>query len=302
MPAELKVDPKHPFCGETGHEEELGRYWGTRIGWGHYLTLPWRSVLNLDSAGYYVTTMPALLLFPLLLLLPYFWTRRGRWLRWMMIGTLVILLEWMFMANGIPWYGIGVFLGLVLGIEALVARAPDVISRSLVGVLITIALFSNFANRFWQFEQQRNLLEYPIGRASAEVMRERTIPHYDDIAEIAVELYRTQPDRPYLYRIGTFIPYFIPRNLEVIGLVDHQLDVFNCLYQERDSALMTKRLKALGFSSLIFDTNTATIERDANGSLHKKVQALVDYLNDPASGLQVIINDQDGGVVYVLIP
>lgn len=302
MPEELKLDSKNPSCGETGHEEELGRYWGSRIGWGHYLTLPWRSVLNLDSAGYYVTTMPVLLLFPLLLLLPYFWTRRGKWLRWMTIGTLFILLEWIFMANGIPWYGIGVFLGLVLGIEAFVARAPDGISRSLVGVFIAIALFSNFAHRFWQFEQQRNLLEYPIGRASAEVMRERTIPHYDDIAEIALELHRTQPDRPYLYRIGTFIPYFIPRNLEVIGLADHQLDVFNCLYQERDSALMTKRLKALGFSSIIFDTNTATIERDVNGSLHKKVQALIDYLNDPASGLQVIINDQDGGVAYLLIP
>ncbi|TSC97130.1 MAG: Uncharacterized protein Greene101449_1293 [Candidatus Peregrinibacteria bacterium Greene1014_49] len=302
MPEDLKLDPKNPACGETGHEEELGRYWGNHIGWGHYLTLPWRTVLNLDSAGYYVTTMPALLLFPLILLLPYFWSRRGRWLRWMTISTFSLLLEWMFMANGVPWYGIGVFLGLVLGIEAFVARAPDAFSRSLVSVLIAIALFSNFAHRFWQFDQQRNLLEYPIGRASAEVMRERTIPHYDDIAEIAVELYRTKPDRPFLYRVGTFIPYFIPRNLEVIGLVDHQLDIFNCLYQERDSALTAKRLKALGFSSIIFDTNTSTIERDPNGSLHQKVQAFVDFLNDPDSGLQVVINDQDGGVAYLIIP
>lgn len=302
MPEDMKLDPKHPACAVTGHKEEVDRYWGFHVGWGHYLTLPWRSVMNLDSAGYYVTTMPALLLFPLLLLLPYFWSRRGKWLRWMTIGTFFILLEWMFMGNGIPWYGIGVFLGLMLGIEALVARAPDPFSKYLVGALIVVSLLSNFAHRFWQFEQQRNLFEYPIGRASAEVMRERTIPHYDDIAEIALELYRTRPDRPYLYRVGTFIPYFIPRNLEVIGLVDHQLDVFNCLYQERDSALTTKRLKALGFSSIIFDTNTSTIERDANGSLHQKVQTFVNFLNDPASGLQVILNDQDGGVAYVLIP
>ncbi|OGJ59853.1 hypothetical protein A2881_01830 [Candidatus Peribacteria bacterium RIFCSPHIGHO2_01_FULL_55_13] len=302
MPPELRMDPNSPFCAVTGGREELDRYWGFRVGWEHYLTLPWRTVLNLDSAGYYVTTMSALLLFPLLLLLPYFWTKRGKWLRWMTIGTLVILLEWMFMGNGIPWYGIGVFLGLVLGLEAFIARAPDAFSRSLAGGLIAVALFSNFAHRFWQFEQQRNLFEYPLGRASAEVMRERTIPHYDDIAEIAVELSRTEPERPYMYRVGTFIPYFIPRNLEVIGIADHQLDIFNCLYQERDSELTTKRLKALGFSSIIFDTNTATIERDSNGSLHKKVQALVDYLNDPKSGLQVIINDQDGGVAYLLIP
>ncbi len=302
LPPELLVDSKNPACSATGHQEEVDRYWGFRIGWAHYLTLPWRTVLNLDSAGYYVTTMPALLLFPLLLLLPYFWSRRGRWLRWIWISTLFILLEWMFTANGIPWYGIGVFLGLVLSIEAFMARAPDVFSRTVAGVLIGIALLSNFAHRFWQFDQQRNLFEYPIGRASAEVMRERTIPHYDDIAEIAVELYRTPPARPYLYRVGTFIPYFIPRNLEVIGIVDHQLDVFNCLYEERDTELTLKRLKALGFSSIIFDTNTATIERDSNGSLHKKVQAFVDFLNDPKSGVQVVVNDIDGGVVYVIIP
>jgi len=302
LPAELKVDANHPACKASGHKEEVDRYWGFRIGWAHYLTLPWRTVLNLDSAGYYVTTMPALFLFPLLLLLPYFWSKRGRWLRWMWIGTLFILLEWMFTANGIPWYGVGVFLGLVLTIEALVARAPDVFSRSLAGVLIAIALFSNFAHRFWQFDQQRNLFEYPIGRASAEVMRERTIPHYDDIAEIALELYRTRPERPYLYRVGTFIPYFIPKNLEVIGIVDHQLDVFNCLYQERDTELTLKRLQALGFSSVVFDTNTATIERDNNGSLHKKVQAFVDFLNDPKAGVQVVVNDTDGGVVYVILP
>ena len=302
LPPELLVDPENPACKATGHREEVDRYWGFSIGWGHYLTLPWRTVLNLDSAGYYVTTMPALLLFPLLLLLPYFWSRRGRWLRWLWIATLFILLEWMFTANGIPWYGIGVFLGLVMAIEAFVARAPDAFSRTLVGVLISLSILSNFAHRFWQFDQQRNLFEYPIGRASAEVMRERTIPHYDDIAEIAVELYRTRPDRPYLYRVGTFIPYFIPRNLEVIGIVDHQLDVFNCLYGERDTELTLKRLKALGFSSIIFDTNTATIERDNNGSLHKKVQAFVDFLNDPKSGVQVMVNDTDGGVAYVIIP
>jgi hypothetical protein len=302
LPPELALDPNHPACGATGTREELDRYWGFREGWGHYLSLPWRTVLNIDSAGYYVTTMPALFLFPLLLLLPYFWTRQGRWLRWMAAGTVVLLLEWMFMANGVPWYGIGVFLGLVLGIEAFIARAPDVLNKGVAAFLITIALFSNFAHRFWQFDQQRNLIEYPIGKASAEVMRERTIPHYDDIAEVAVELYKRNPDRPYLYRMGTFIPYFIPRNLEVIGIADHQLDTFNCIHQERDAALTVKRLKALGFSSIIFDTNTATIERDPNGSLHKKVQALVDFLNDPAAGLQLVVNDPDGGVAYLLIP
>ncbi|MEK7217828.1 MAG: hypothetical protein AAB728_00005, partial [Patescibacteria group bacterium] len=83
LPPELKLDPNNTACQPTGGVEELDRYWGFRRGWGHYFTLPWRSVMNIDSAGYYVTTIPALLLFPLLLLLPAFWMRKGRWLRWL---------------------------------------------------------------------------------------------------------------------------------------------------------------------------------------------------------------------------
>ena len=69
LPEDLRVNIDDEACTPTGYKEELDRYWGFGKGWGHYLKLPWRSVMNLDSAGYYVTTMPGLLLFPLLLLL-----------------------------------------------------------------------------------------------------------------------------------------------------------------------------------------------------------------------------------------
>ena len=132
-------------------------------------------------------------------------------------------------------------------------------------------------------------------------MMERTIPYYDDIADIVVERNESMPDRPYLYRVGTFIPYFIPRNLEIIANADHQLGVFNCLYQEQDAALTVRRLRALGFNSIIFDTNTATIERDPNGTLHQKVNKFVEFLNTPDVGLEVIISDNKAGVAFMLI-
>jgi hypothetical protein len=110
------------------------------------------------------------------------------------------------------------------------------------------------------------------------------------------------PDRPYLYRVGTFIPYFIPKNSEVIGATDNQLDLFNCLNQEHNPALTLQRIKALGFNSIIFDTNTATIERDQEGSLHKKVQDFVDFLNNPTLHLQIVINDSQQGVAFILLP
>lgn len=302
LPPELAVNRQAPACKSSGAKEELDRYWGFDQGWSHYLTLPWRSVMNIDAVGYYVTTIPAFLLFPLLLLLPYFWTGRGKWLRWLFCSTLMILLQWIFVANGIPWYGIGIMLGLVIGLEALVRKAPDSPTRIVAGILIGLSLVSAFGMRLWQFEQQRNILEYSMGKVSSDVLRAVTIPYYDPISQSAVERHLGIPNRPYLYRIGTFIPYFIPRNLEVIGMSDHQLDSFNCMYAERDPQLTTRRLKALGFNAIVFDTNTATIERDENGSLHQKVNAFVEYVNNPVTGLNVIISDLESGIAYILIP
>ncbi|MDD4762109.1 MAG: hypothetical protein PHZ25_03760, partial [Candidatus Pacebacteria bacterium] len=302
LPNELRVDRSSPDCTATGSSEELGRYWGYRTGLSHYLLLPWRSVLNLDSAGYYVTTSPVLFLFPLLLLLPLFWMHRGKWLRWLWAATLFLVVEWVFLANGVPWYGIGMFLGLVICAEALVVHAPDIFSRSAVSILIVIALFCSFGQRLWQYEIQRNMLEYPLGKISAAALQERTVSHYDDIANTALSRAKTTPERPYLYRIGTFIPYFIPRNFQVIGVSDHQLDFFNCLYAERDAAKTLKRLQWLGFNSIIFDTNTATIEKDQNGSLHRKVNAFLEFANTRALGIVPQVNDRDAGVAYILLP
>lgn len=302
LPPELQIDTKHAACQSTSKSEELDRYWGYGAGWKHYLTLPWRSIMNLDAAGYYVTMVPFLLLFPLLLFLPYFWTKRGRWLRWLFAGTIFMLIQWVFFANGIPWYGIGVFLGLAVGLEALVIKSPDPVTRGVAGTFAAFSILIALGMRMWQFEQQRNVFEYAIGKVSAEAMRERTIPYYDDIRDIVMERFRDIPDRPYVYRVGTFIPYFIPKNLEVLPIADNQLDFFNCLHQERDAALTLRRMKALGYSSIIFDTNTHTIERDPNGTLHKKVQTFIDFLNTPSLGLQPIVNDLDAGVVFLLIP
>lgn len=302
LPPELAVNTDSPFCTSTGSREELDRYWGYSNGLGHYLTLPWRSVMNIDSVGYYVTMVPALLLFPFVLLLPFFWTRRGRWLRWMVASTLFLLVEWMFLANGIPWYGIGIFLGLVIGLEALVARAPDRPTRIVAGVMLALSLFIAFSMRFWQFETQRNILEYGQGKISAEALEEITIPLYDDIRDVVTQRHTRMPQQPYLYRVGTFIPYFIPRNLEVIGINDHQLDVFNCLFAERDAALTLKRLQTLGFNSIVFDTNTHTIESDPNGSLHQKVEAFLDFANVKDLGMEIVVNDPGLGVALILLP
>lgn len=302
LPPELQVDGKNVACISTSKAEELDRYWGNYEGIGHYAGLPWRAVMNIDTYGYYVTLFPGLLLVPLLLLVPFFWTRRGAWSRLLLGSTIFMVVEWTFLANGIVWYGVGMFLGLVLLMEALAVFSPTAATRRTAGVLIALSLLTAFAHRMWQYDMMQNIFEYPMGKVTAATMEERTIPHYDDIRDAIEERRIAAPDRPYVYRMGTFIPYFIPRNFEVLPLADNQLDMFNCLFQERDAALTLKRLQTLGFNSMIFDLNTQTIEKDPNGSLHKKVQAFVDFVNTPDLGIQIVVNDPGAGIAFILLP
>lgn len=302
LPPELKLNPEDPACKTSAKVEELDRYWGFGTGWSHYLTLPWRAVMNSDAVGYYVTLMPGLLLLPLLLLLPYFWIKEGRWLRFLFAGSIVFLIQWMFVANGVMWYGLGMFLGFSLALEALVRRAPDPPNRILASTLIGLSILICLMNRMWQFDVQKNLFEYPLGKVSASGIREVTIPLYDNIRDSVVSRHESMNDRPYTYRIGTFISYFIPKNAEIFPLADHQLQFFNCMNQERNHALTLKRLQALGFNSIIFDTNTATIEKDPNGSLHKKVQAFLDFANDPTTGVKPVYSEPELGIAYMLLP
>lgn len=302
LPPELKVDPQHAACKSSARVEELDRYWGFGNGPWHYLGLAWRQVMNSDSFGYYVTLMPALLLFPFLLLLPFFWSKEGRWLRLLFVGTCVFFAQWSLAANGVPWYGIGMFLGFAIGLEAFIAHAPDKPNRALFVFLITMSILICLVNRLWQFDSQKNLFEYPLGKITASALREVTIPEYDDIREIVVSRHENMPETPYTYRIGTFISYFIPRNREIFPMADHQMNFFNCINQERDHPLTLRRLKALGFNSIIFDTNTHTIEKDPNGPLHQKVQRFLDFANDPSINLQIPVNNPGNGIAYLLLP
>jgi hypothetical protein len=261
LPPELKLNPDDPACKTSAVAEELDRYWGFGEGWSHYFTLPWRVVMNIDAVGYYVTLMPALLLVPLVLLLPFFWLPGSRWLRLLTVASFVFLAQWAFTANGVIWYGIAMFLVFALILETMALRAPDPLNRWLMGILLGCSIMVCLMNRLWQFDVQRNLFEYPLGKSNADTIREVTIPYYDDIRDSVVQRHETMPDRPYTFRMGTFISYFIPRNIEILPLADNQVQFFNCINQERDHQRTLKRLQALGFNSMTstgFTVGTST--------------------------------------------
>lgn len=299
LPASLQYDPNHEHCKNTTRAEELERYWGDYPGIGHYLGVPWRTVMNRDTQGFYLTTSPLLLILPLLLLFPTLW--RKRLVLLLLAGTSFHILQWMFSGNGIPWYGIGAFLGCAILLEALPALAPNRPLRLLMVFLISTALFLNLSMRFGGMNDLFPLHDYAWGIASAQLHQERTMPHTQKIAAIAGELSK-DPARPYLYRIGTPIRYSVPRNLETIPMNDNQLSFFDCLNQEENHALTLQRLQALGFHSIVFDTAVATIEADPEGTLHQKARRFLSFANDPAVGVFPVVNDIAGRIAYMILP
>jgi hypothetical protein len=299
--AELRTDQRHERCRGSAGREELGRYGGQGSGWMRYFGLPWRAVMNRDIRGYYVILSPLFLILPLLLLSPLFWKKDVAPQRLLFVGTAFMILQWIFTAQGVPWYGIGAFLGLALLGESLLPLAPTRAARVTAGTLVTVSLLLSFSFRMWIFDLQSPMLAYAWGKESAEIRHELLAPHYREISRYVTDL-SAHPERPYLYRIGTSINYFVPRNLSIITAHDNQLDTFNCLNQEEDHLLTLRRLQAFGFHSIVFDTNTATIEADPNGSLHQKVQRFLDFANDPAVGVIPVVNAPEDGIAYMLLP
>jgi hypothetical protein len=300
LPEELAVDLTSESCVGTAKNEELDRYWGYRTGLRHYLMLPWRSIMNLDIFGYYVTSYHFVLLLPLIFFVPWFWFKDQKVVRAILASTLLYSVFWIFLGNGVIWYGIGMFGGIVLILSALVNESPLPTKTVFVG-FVALSLISAFSLRLWQFQQQLPMFDYAYGRVDERILAERTIPHYDNIRSEVERMRKDQPDQSYLYRIGTFIPYFLPKNLEVFGITDHQLDFFNCLSFDSDYPKTLERMQALGFGSIIFDTNTATIEK-VPGSLNKKVDKFVEFLNTPGLGIKQFVADSRAGVGYFILP
>lgn len=127
---------------------------------------------------------------------------------------------------------------------------------------------------------------------------ELTIESYrKNIANFKIPI-RTKENPAYFYRIWTFIPYFV-KNFRKVVLADAQLDRFRCIdWDWTDDKRTLQRLKDLWVKYFVFDTNTATIEKDPNWTLHKKVRRFIDFAN---KNLKVIYYRPKNGIAFMML-
>lgn len=299
LPPSLAVDLSQEQCRDFPLGVDLDRFWGGWQGWVRWWQLPWRVVMNRDSQGYFVITSPLLLLAPFLFLLP-----RGAPRRWRLLvaGVAPAFFGWWLLGRGVPWYGIILFLPLVLLPEALLEMFPSKFTRGVITCLMVGSFLLALSLRLWQFRVHRATYEYAFGTVSARSAQELTFPGMTRIVRTTLERAAAFPSHPYVYRVGVPLGFFLPGDLWHVGKVDHELTFFSCLHQEGDDRRTRDRLLSLGFHAVLLDRGAASIEADSSGPLHRRLSEMLAFLSNPTLGLQQVVGQPEWPYVYTLLP
>ena len=251
------------YCTSTGSDEERWRYiWHNQPFFKKYFTLPWKNTMNSEIKWYYLDIwFLYLALIPWLFLL---WIYKRFWKKeWaILILFCVNWFFWAFSAFWIPWYWLFWFLpALVLAWMVLYDKELNKTEwKYFFTFLIFISIFS-FAylreTKSWNWVN----MQYAYWLKTWEQVIDAVVPTYRKTVEM-IDIYpRTEDNKWLVYRIWTFIPYFIKDSRRLM-ITDSQLSIFKCLdWDWKDDKRTLKRLKKLWFKFFILDTNTATIEK-----------------------------------------
>ncbi len=264
------------LCTNTGTNEELNRYLGYQSPVEKYLTLPWHLTMNdqgtsgiyIDFGWIFLALIPGLLIF----IHP-----KKRDEKWLIIiwFTVAYWLFWLLTGNGIIWYGLPGFLGLVILTGGLIENYEKngKFQKNIITIVVVIFIISSFVFRLGN-AGKAVLLLYTSNMLNEETAITAIFPYALEIHD----LFEADPDG-LIWKIGTSLNYFIEGNFWRT-YNDQYIDDLNCLYIERDPALLTERLKALGFEYIIFDYYTYSLSPDPQGTLMTKYSTAWDYLTN----------------------
>lgn len=140
--------------------------------------------------------------------------------------TAMYIILWMFMGNGVIWYGIAGFIGSLI----LLGQLLDAFPKKYMIPLFGLAFFSNYLIRAGEFAPPV-FFANTLGLISEEELQDYIFPGYGEVAKIIDAV----PDIK-LYRVGTFIPYFTNLRDEQINN-DHDLSQWVCMQTESDDSI-----------------------------------------------------------------
>lgn len=177
--------------------------------------------------------------------------------------TGIYILIWCFVGNGVIWYGIFAFLGLLILLGNIPNKLLEEENKSrkfIISGITIIVIFSNFLIRYDKFAPSQFFVN-SIGAISNETLQEYIFPGYK---EVAILINGADQSKVQLYRVGTFIPYFIDLTDSQIRS-DHFLEDWKCIQSENDDTIKNI-FKANGFSHILINESFDTRIENANYS------------------------------------
>lgn len=305
-----------PAPSSTGVQEEQGRYTGFEQGIWRYLMLPFTVTFNPIAFGMYVDIGYIFLaLIPLIIIL-YIRTPEGEGgdhslplLHEILLVGAIYWILWGIFAEGVIWYGYGGFIFLFLLIVEIIHQLKKEYwtgLRYVVNGIIIVWFLCTLCLRTANLPSHAIFIDpvglfYSRGVIDEQGYLKQKIPTYLTILNIInSDIDANKRNPPKIYRVGTYIKYFIHHNNKLV-LDDNQLDIFISLSQDHDDQKTIARFKNAGFKYLIIDTNTATIDKTPGKTLTVKYQALTKFIQQNHEELKVIVDEPKNKIIFIQI-
>lgn len=303
-----KIDNSIPIG--TGAIEELDRYIGYYPGLQKYLLIPFTLTFNPLVSGMYVDIGYIFLAFIPLIIFFGFYSKRNKErsvrLKDLLIMSLIYWGLWLVLARGIIWYGFGgfIFLLLILGeilltIKEKKFKALNILTTTALALWFICILFlrSTYLPSGGIYVDNMGIA-YAHGMINeAEYMKIKTPVYIQIYEKLNAEIKGNPENPPKIYRVGTFIKYFIAKNDSTV-LDDHQLDAFISIYLDRNPQKTAERMKNSGFKYIIIDTNTASIDKTPEQTLAKKYTLFMDFIKNNPDLIKINIDATSSGIIF----
>ncbi|MBI2453272.1 hypothetical protein HYV56_01065 [Candidatus Peregrinibacteria bacterium] len=186
------------------------------------------------------------------------------------IFTIVYFFLWLTSTNGIIWYGMPLFIGLLLMYHKVwkTEKWPYIV----VVIWFAFSLLHHFSDTF----TDNATLLYAGGLTNEEVLFSQ---RFRGSAEMQKILNSKENMNKNVYLIGQFLDYFIEKNDRRV-YKDSAMEDFTCLFRDDNPEMVKKRLKNAGFTFIAYSEKGLYPEKDLNGPLHKQFRWFKEFADN----------------------